>query len=497
MMLACAGVIGASIVASFFVVELYDGVADLGRIQFSGDLLDTETDSSEPVNFLIIGVDSALGLDPDDPAAFGRDVDARGNSLADTIALLRIDPVGGQAWMLTLPRDLLVEIPNARIPVQKINAASLIGGAPLLVETVSTNFDVRINHYVELDFLAFRDVVDELDGVPMWFPAASTDARTGFLVGERGCHVLDGDQALRFVRSRNYRELRDGAFVTVGNSDFGRIERQQAFITASIDRAIARGARNPATLTGLVSSAAESVVLDQGLTTSELVRLAEAFTDFDSSTLQNFSPRVVDVIDPETGRWEGLGLAEDLDAEMFQIFRGLADAISPAEVRFSVAGADADTLVGDTELLRTLGFSVGGERIVESTGTDNVIVYPAGARAEAELLARYIVPVPALVEDTSAPEITLVLGTAHDGIAFFFPQGEAETLAAIEAFGAVAIPMLDAVTTTSSGGETASSTTTVAPTTTTTNAPTTTIAPTTTTVAAEGIGQPPDGESCG
>ena len=102
-----------------------------------------------------------------------------------------------------------------------------------------------------------------------------------------------------------------------------------------------------------------------------------------------------------------------------------------------------------------------------------------------------------VVEDTSAPEITLVLGTAHDGIAFFFPQGEAETLAAIEAFGAVAIPMLDAVTTTSSGGETTSSTTTVAPATTTTNAPTTTIAPTTTTVAAEGIGQPPDGESCG
>ena len=96
MMLACAGVIGASIAASFFVVELYDGVADLGRIQFSGDLLDTETDSSEPVNFLIIGVDSASGLDPDDPAAFGREVDARGNSLADTIAMLRIDQIGNR-----------------------------------------------------------------------------------------------------------------------------------------------------------------------------------------------------------------------------------------------------------------------------------------------------------------------------------------------------------------------------------------------------------------
>jgi len=485
MILACVGVIGASIAASFFVVELYGGVTDLGRIQFSGDLLDTETDSSEPVNFLIIGVDSASGLDPDDPAAFGREVDARGNSLADTIAILRIDPVGGQAWTLTLPRDLLVEIPNARIPVQKINASSLIGGAPLLVETVSTNFDVRINHYVELDFLAFRDVVDELGGVPMWFPAASTDARTGFLVGDRGCHVLDGDQALSFVRSRNYQELRNGAFVTVGNSDFGRIERQQAFITASIDRAIARGARNPTTLTGLISSAAESVVLDQGLTTAELVQLAEAFTDFDSSTLQNFSPRVVDVVDPETGRWKGLGLAEDLDAEMFQIFRGTADAISPSEVRFSVAGADAAALVSDTELLRSLGFSVGGERIIDSTGTDNVIVYPAGARAEAELLARYIVPVPALVEDTSAPEMTLVLGTAHDGIAFFFPQDEAETLAAIDELGVVASPLRETTPTSTSVGEpTATTTTTVAPT-------TTTVAP------VEGIGQPPEGESCG
>ncbi len=506
MILSCVGVIGASIVASFFVVALYGGVTDLGRIQFSGDLLDTETDSSEPVNFLIIGVDSASGLDPDDPAAFGREVDARGNSLADTIAMLRIDPVGGQAWTLTLPRDLLVEIPNAQIPVQKINASSLIGGAPLLVETVSTNFDVRINHYVELDFLAFRDVVDELGGVPMWFPAASTDARTGFLVGDRGCHVLDGDQALSFLRSRSYQELRNGEFVTVGNSDFGRIERQQAFITASIDRAIARGARNPSTLTGLISSAAESVVLDQGLTTAELVQLAEAFTDFDSSTLQNFSPRVVDVVDPETGRWKGLGLAEDLDAEMFQIFRGAADAISPSEVRFSVVGADA-ALVSDTELLRSLGFSVGGERIIDSTGTDNVIVYPAGARAEAELLARYIVPVPALVEDTSAPEMALVFGTAHDGIAFFFPQDEAETLAAIDKLGVVAIPALDAVVTTTVAAASSSTTTrepdvgpdsSASATTATTTTTTTTVVPTTTTtIPTEGIGKPPEGESCG
>ncbi|MEM8747549.1 MAG: LCP family protein, partial [Actinomycetota bacterium] len=366
--LACLGVIGASIAASFFVGELYQGVADLGRIQFSGDLLDTETDPSEPVNFLIIGVDSAARLDPDDPAGFGRIVDERGTALADTIAIVRIDPVGGQAWSLTIPRDLLVEIPGARVAVQKVNAASLIGGAPLLVETVSTTFDIQINHYVELDFLAFREVVDDLDGVPMWFPRAAVDQKTGFIVSERGCHVLNGDQALAFVRSREeFREMIDGDFRLVDNTDLGRIERQQAFITASIDRAIARGARNPTTLSGLIGAAAESVVLDQGLTTSELVQLAEAFTDFDSATLQNFSPAVVDVIDPETGRWQGFDLTEPLDADMFQIFRGLADAISLSDVRFTVAGVDEATLVSDTELLRSLGFSVSDTNVASST----------------------------------------------------------------------------------------------------------------------------------
>ena len=504
MILLCLGLIGTSIGASLLFDELYNSVADLGRIQFSGDVLETETSSSEPINFLIIGVDSALGLDPDDPASFGREVDPRGNSLADTIAILRIDPVGGQAWTLSLPRDLLVEIPNARVPVQKINASSLIGGAPLLVETVSSNFDIRINHYVELDFLAFRSVVDELGGVPMWFPAPAVDQRAHFAIGERGCHVLNGEQALGFVRSRNYQELRDGELVTVGNSDFGRIERQRIFISAAIDRAVARGARNPTTLAGLISSAAESVILDQDLTTAELVRLAEAFTDFDSSTLQNFSPRVVDVIDPDTGRWKGLGLAEDLDAEMFQIFRGLGDAISLSDVRVSVAGTDAETVVDDTERLRSLGFSVGGERVVESTGSDSVIVYPAGTRAEAELLARYVVPVPALVEDTSALEMTLVLGTGHDGIASFFPQDEAETRAAIDALGVVAIPALDAVVTTTVAAAPSSTTTsTIAPTTTATTTTTTTttttsvVPTTTTTIPTEGIGKPPEGESCG
>ena len=438
----------SAIGASFFVNDLYEGVADIGRIEFPGDLLETETEPGEPVNFLIIGLDSALGLDENDSVTFGRRYDDRGTHNADSISLLRVDPVGGQAWAMSIPRDLLVEVPGSGM--QKINASSLIGGAELLVRTISHNFDVRINHYVQLDFLAFRDVVEELGGVEMWFPYPSRDFETGFAVAERGCTVLDGRNALGFVRSRKYEELRDGTWIKDGSADLGRIERQQQFVIAAIDRAIARGARNPTTLAGLIDAAAESVVLDQGLTPAELIDLADAFTNFSSETLETFSPAVVDLFDDE-GRWEALGLAEDLDAPMFQVFRGGADGMSLSDVRFSVAGVDAAVVVSDTELLRALGFSVGTERIVVSAGVDNVIVYPAGARDTAETLARYVVPVPALVEDPSSTEMTLVLGSSHEGISFFFPQDVDETRAAIDALGEVAIPALATATTTTAG----------------------------------------------
>ena len=502
---ACLGLIGGSVAAAYFVRALYGEVSELGRVEFSGDLLDTETPPGEPVNFLIIGLDSADGLDPDDPATFFRPEDESGRHNADSISLLRVDPVGGQAWALAIPRDLLVDIP--RSGERKINSASLIGGPQLLVETISENFNIQMNHYVELDFLAFRDVVEELDGVSMWFPYPSRDLDTGFNAFEAGCTTLDGANALGFVRSRNYEELIDDVWVKDPTSDFGRIERQQQFVIAALDRAISKGARNPTTLAALIGSAAESVTLDTGLTPAELIELAEAFTNFDSESLQTFSPQVRDVFDDD-GNWAALELIEPLDAEMFQIYRGVADGIARSEVRFVVAGVDEAAVVDTTEVLRDLGFSVGTERVVANVGGDSVIVHPTGARAEAELLARYIVPVPALVEDPASAEMALVLGTGHESVSVFVPQDVDVTLAAIEAHGTVEIPSLATITststvdtvTTTAAPQTDAPTSTTAPEATTTTT-TTTIAPatttTTTTTAAPLPGRPPEGETCG
>ena len=187
------------------------------------------------------------------------------------------------------------------------------------------------------------------------------------------------------------------------------------------------------------------------------------------------------------GSWVGLELIEPLDSEMFQLLRGVADAIPRADVIFTVAGTDEATVVDDAELLRQLGFSASRERLLSSTESYSVIVYPTGQQRHAELLARYVVPTPAIVENPVAAEMTLVLGSDHREVSFFFPVGEAETLGAIAAFGDVAIPALDNVTS-------APASTTSSP-----PSPTTSLAPGSTTVpptAAVMPGLAPEGESC-
>ena len=267
----------------------------MGRVEFAADVLLTDTEPGEPVNFLLIGEDSAEGLDPDDPAAFAREVDPRGRFQADSITIVRVNPTTGQAWVLSLPRDLLVD---DRGTERKINSLLLVEGHELLVETITANFGITLNHYMSLDFLGFREVVDELDGIPVWFdnPARDINIRgepgSGLNIATAGCHVLDGEQALQYVRSRGYQELIDGEWEYIGRDDFGRVERQQDFLVLALERAIDRGARNPANLASLIAAAASSLVLDNDLTVAELVDVGEAFSNFNPDNLQRFELEV-------------------------------------------------------------------------------------------------------------------------------------------------------------------------------------------------------------
>lgn len=441
-MVACIVVIFGAVAAAWVIGSIEEAVSGFGRVEISGEILITDTEPGEPVNFLLIGNDSALGIDPDDPIHIGRTYDARGTFNADSISILRVDPRSARAWILPIPRDLITDhIPDAG--TYRINAALLIGGPETLVETVSAHFGIEINHYVQIDFLGFRRLVDVLNGVPVWFDRPARDLKSGLNIVEDGCHVLKGPEALAYVRSRSYEEFVDGRWVTVGNSDFGRIERQQDFLVLALSRAINRGARNPTALAGLIESGAQSVVLDSELTPAELIDLGRAFSDFNPENLTRLQLQVRTIHDSDGG-YVGEELVADVNEKSFDVFRGTSGIPRPGDVVFDIYAPDEVLLGSDGDLLASLGFNI-SSRFVHGSGTGaSVVVYPPGLRSEAEAVARYLIPIPALVEDATSSGIRVVLGSGHEQISFLYPHDLAKTRAEVAAHTDVSVPDLSA-----------------------------------------------------
>ena len=464
-------------------------IVDTG--QYGRQLLRTDTEPGQPVNFLIVGTDSALGLDPDDPVMRGRVVDPSGRSLADAIMLVRLDPVAGSAWVLSIPRDLWAEIPAAQD--NRITSALYIGGAELLVATVTSMFDVEINHYVELDLAGFREIVDTLGGVPVWFGHPTRDPRSGLNITEPGCHVLDGEQALQYVRSRRFTEQIDGRWRITGGDDFTRIERQQDFLVLALDRAINRGARNPSTMVELLEAAAESMTLDQDLTLAELIALGEAFADFNPENLQRDRLEVYTVWWPD-GTYKGEAAYRNANVPLLEVFRGAADSLRPSDVSLTITGFHEIYRNDATAMLAGEGFEVVSS-VPAPDIPETVVLHGPDDRAAAMTVARYLEPVPYVVEDARVEGVVVALGSDYGGVLFVFQEPMAEVRAEVLARGAPQVvpdaePSFEPAPT---DGSTAATTTT-AVTTTTAAAPAEPSAP----VPGPAViaGRPPEGESC-
>ncbi len=225
-------------------------------------------------NVLIVGTDSRENLPDDFEGKFG---DFSG-SRTDVIMVAHF--TGGRAQLLSLPRDLKVQIPGHG--TNKINAAFVFGGPDLLVQTVQDNFGIPINNYVEIDFLGFANVVDALGGVEMTFDNAARDAKSGLDV-EAGTQVLNGEQALAFARSRSYQELQGGSWVSVDGNDLGRTSRQQELLLTLFDQASSPG--KAFNLPGFVSTFAEQIRADEGLSVSVMVEIGRSVLGLQSSEI--------------------------------------------------------------------------------------------------------------------------------------------------------------------------------------------------------------------
>jgi LCP family protein required for cell wall assembly len=243
--------------------------AEIERVPVSSVLTPTDGGAT---NYLVVGSDSRDAV----VAQGGTDPNVQPNSespsgqRSDTMLLLRID--GGEATMMSIPRDLFVTLPGGG--EGRINGAYNDGPAAL-IQTIQSNLQVPIHRYIEVDFVTFSGLVDAIGGItlgPEIIPCPAFDPRAGLNIPTAGPVELDGATALGFVRSRNYTEICDGVERTDPTGDLGRVKRQQAFLRTVM--AEAGDSRNPFTLMRIADSVSGGLRIDDDMTLLDAVRFA-------------------------------------------------------------------------------------------------------------------------------------------------------------------------------------------------------------------------------
>ncbi len=414
-----AGNVSLMVVFLLAAAGLAYGYSKLGQIP-RVEIADFLSDSSELAdgvvaeNYLLVGVDSADGLDPDDPVRSSRS--GVGGLRSDTMMILRVDPTSNRAALLSIPRDLYVPI-SGLSGSSRINSAIQIGGPELLIETIQDYFGVPVNHYVQVDFEGFTTIVEALDGVPVYFPHPVRDLKSGLDVPEAGCVTLDAENALGFVRSRAYQELVEGRWRTDGTGDLGRVRRQQEFIVQALDRAFTRGVRNPVTLNSLIDGALDAVTIDDTLDGDDILDLADEFRSFHPSELDLYG---LPVTGGSAGGASILRLQTQAAEPVLDIFRNNdPSTLSESSVRIRVLNGtgepgQASDLAAE---LRSVGFAIGGTGDARELGARRTVVrHPPGDEAAADLVTRWLVNGGQIVEDPDVVDVTLVTGTDFDGL---------------------------------------------------------------------------------
>lgn len=187
--------------------------------------------NNETVNILVLGMDIGDTRNTQNTSA----------RRTDTMMLLNYNPRTDYINIVSIPRDTLIEVENAHdgngnyIPYWKINAAYALGGEEEVIEQVQDLLDITVNYLVEVDYAAFRNLIDAIGGVEMtidrdmYYDDDAQDLHINFKKGETV--LLDGQKAEEFFR---WRKNNDGTGLADG--DLGRIKNQQKFISKLIEK---------------------------------------------------------------------------------------------------------------------------------------------------------------------------------------------------------------------------------------------------------------------
>jgi LCP family protein required for cell wall assembly len=268
--------------------------------------------SGQPFNILMIGSDSRAGLSGLLARQTGATSDLVAGQRSDVVKIIHVDPDAGTIAMVSIPRDTVVTLLANQSLYGQFNRINVnFGNGPgLLAQTITANFGIPINQTIVVDFAGMINAADALGGVYLDFPYPAFDPNSGLRISHSGCQLVEGFQALAVTRSRHYyyntrqsdaipehwsslspdvlyTDLADAGWVYDGSSDFGRIDRQDAFLRAMIDQA--KKLYNPLTLIRFLSAIPQGVTLDSNFTLHELLGLAVRFHDVNANAIETFT----------------------------------------------------------------------------------------------------------------------------------------------------------------------------------------------------------------
>jgi LCP family protein required for cell wall assembly len=368
-------------------------------------------------NILLVGDDSRpANASPALLAELSTQQDG-GSVNTDTVMLLHIPAGGGQATVISFPRDSWVEIPGHG--KGKLNSAFARGaagggdaaGMRLLISVVQNLTQLHVDHFVKVSLLGFYQIAEALGPIQVCLNQPAHDAYSGTDL-PAGVSTLNAKQALSFVRQRH----------GLPRGDLDREVRQQYFLSTELRKATSTGVvLNPSRLAKLLNAVSSALETDPGL---DLLQFATQFKGVSAGNVRFTTiptlgtPTITDA----AGNRVSI-VAVDFAALPAFISRivgppsayASASAADPQEVSVEVRNGTGirGLAASQAQQLGGLGFGIAGTTTAEEHTTITTVEYPAGKEAQAKAVAVRL-PGVAVVQSSSVSQVTLTLGT--DGV---------------------------------------------------------------------------------
>jgi LCP family protein required for cell wall assembly len=410
----------------YLLLQHYDGNIDrISNVLSKGNKKPAKA-PNHAMNVLLVGSDSREG---ENSKQGGGGIRVASGQRSDTIILAHLYGKSDKALFVSFPRDSYVEIPaytdakgvTHRSRHDKINSAITTGGPALLVATIEKLTDIRVDHYVQVDFTGFRTMVDKLGGVDICLKK-DVDEPKSKLKLSAGRHHVDGLTALAFARDRH----------SFPGQDIDRIKNQQQLIGSMIHKVLsAKTLLNPLKLNGFLNAATSSLQVDEDLSFGDMKDIALRARGFSSGNVLFATVPIANA----SARINGASVVQLDEAAAAAMFEALKRDEAPGTPAKPGAGAAKLTVPassirvrvyngsGVTGLARkafndlsSVGFITTGTPTNRGSGATSTTVLYGPTRADSAKTLAAAIPGSVLQEDPSLQRtLEVVVGSSYSG----------------------------------------------------------------------------------